>query len=49
METFLGQFDKKMALSRTQEIEMPERTWFYFHQNTSKDEWAPETVTRLKN
>ena len=48
METFLEQFDKKMVLSRTQEIEMLERTWFYFHQNTSKDEWASETVTRLK-
>ena len=49
METFLEQFDKKMVLSRTQEIEMLERTWFYFRQNTSKDEWAPATVTRLKN
>ena len=48
METFLEQFGKKMALSRTQEIEMLERTWFYFHQNTSKDEWASETVTILK-
>ena len=32
MGTFLEQFDKKMVLSRTREIEMPEITWFYFRQ-----------------
>ena len=36
METFLDQLDKKMVLSKTQELEMLERAWFHFQQNTSK-------------
>ena len=47
---FLSEFDRKMEMSRDQEIETLEKKWFYFEKNPKgeKNEWASETVSRLK-
>ena len=50
LNRFLSEFDKKMEMSRDQEIDILEKRWFYFEKNPKgdKNEWASETVSRLK-
>jgi len=47
---FLNEFGEKMEMSKEQEIDVLETNWFYFEKNINgnKNEWASETVSRLK-